>query len=180
MNDRHSDNHQVVPRLEQLDSRDVPAGNVIVTLSGGGFVIAGDDAANQISVQQNAAGDVFVVGLNGTTVNGQSALFVGNGIPTSVTAWMGNGSDYIEVVGLVAGNVTLRGEAGFDTLVAVDVFANNNVELFGGGENDTMFMADVTAGNIVSLDGRDGFDSYHIQNSAGFHGTVIVNMERQF
>src|SRR5262245_18342162 len=95
--------------IERLETRDTPAGNITATVSSGVLFLNGDGADNQFGLQQNSAGDVFVYGLNGTSVNGQPLVFVGRGTPAGVVADLGGGNDYLEVLNLFAGGISING-----------------------------------------------------------------------
>src|SRR4051812_14100601 len=62
-----------VPRVENLEDRTVPAGNVTVSVAGGMLYVGGDDAANQILISGAGSHSVTVQALDATTtINGRS------------------------------------------------------------------------------------------------------------
>lgn len=89
---------------ESLEARDTPAGNVTAIFQGGNWMLRGDAADNQISVVRDAAGNVTVTGLSGTTINGQASVNLGR--VGSGGGWapqrggvyvdLGEGTDYLE------------------------------------------------------------------------------------
>lgn len=97
---------------EALEHRDTPAGNVAATFQNGVWYLLGDAADNQISVTKDASGYVTVTGLNGTTVNGQSSVFLGRLNTSSGSGWapprnglyvdLGAGTDYLETHNVTA------------------------------------------------------------------------------
>src|SRR5262249_26333917 len=66
--------HRSTPlRLEQLEDRVVPAGNVLVAVQGTTIFVAGDSAANGLEISLGTSANQFVFrGLDGTTVNGSA------------------------------------------------------------------------------------------------------------
>jgi hypothetical protein len=166
--------------IERLEARDTPAGNISATVSGGVLFLNGDGADNQFGLQQNASGDVFVYGLNGTSVNGQPVVLVGRGIPNAVVADLGTGNDYFEILGLLAGGVSINGGNGFNSIAMANVRTAGNIEYRGGQEDDAVFMAGVVAGNQMILDGGNGTDSLRLDRSGGINGTFIFNFDRGF
>src|SRR5262245_42531676 len=91
--------HRPVVKLgcEPLEPRENPAGNVTAFLLGGSLTVVGDALDNAVSIQQSPVGDIVVVGLNGTTVNGRSSVLVGRGLLNTLN--MNGGNDAVEVVG---------------------------------------------------------------------------------
>ena len=63
--------------LEQLERREVLAGNVAASLRGGDLFLNGDNLANDISITRIGPNSVTIAG-NGTTVNGQAAVTFNN------------------------------------------------------------------------------------------------------
>jgi len=166
--------------VERLETRDVPAGNVLAFVSGGQLFITGGPNDNQVGVTQNAAGDVFVYGLNGTLVDGQPIVYMGRFIPANVIVDMRGGNDHFEIVGLVTGNVAVQGGDGNDSLIFINVHAFGNVQVTAGTGNDAVFLSGVTAGNLMQLAGGPGTDGLHFDTSVGFMGTFINNFEQSF
>ncbi len=48
-----------------------PDGNVTVGVSSFNVFVSGDDFSNHVQLVQDGAGNLFAVGINNTTVNGQ-------------------------------------------------------------------------------------------------------------
>jgi hypothetical protein len=145
----------------RLEDRDNPAGNVVAGIGGDGVLyIRGDAADNVISVQQNVYGDLFAYGVNGTTVNGLSAAYLGRGIPVAVSivtdagndlvemvgvrtsgmlyAQMGNENDSVAMYGVVAGHLHLQMEGGDDIVVTDGVYVGGYAAILGGTGYDTI------------------------------------------
>jgi len=164
--------------VEQLETREVPAGNVTATLSGGALFLAGDQFSNQVSVQQNSLGDIVILGRNGTTINGQPSVYAGRGIPGAFAADMGAGDDHLEVLGVFAGAITLQGGLGNDSLVLGNVGAAGNIELYGGEQNDNIVLEGVWAHDTLWADGNNGSDGLRYNSSGGFVSNFVWNFEQ--
>jgi hypothetical protein len=174
--------HETQPKLncELLEARDTPAGNVTAGVLGGTLIVDGDSAFNRVRIEQDAVGNLFVIGLEGTTVNGQSAVFVGQGVPDGVFVSLNDGQDYLEMVGVFAGAINIQGGNDGDGLWMWNVGAAGNIEVAGGEANDTVFVSGVVAGNALVLDGGNAFDIWHADNSGGFGGSFAFNFEQMF
>src|SRR5829696_7246076 len=71
---RHRPAARPVLALQTLEGREVPAGNVVATLSPfGQLTLVGDDAGNAITVRVTGT-SVTVTGNAGTTVNGRASV----------------------------------------------------------------------------------------------------------
>lgn len=170
------------PRLncELLEARDNPAGNVTAMVSAGAVFVDGDSAFNRVRIEQDGAGNMFVIGLEGTTVNGQSAVFVGQGTPAGVFVTLNDGQDYLEMVNVFAGAISIQGGNDGDGLWMWNVGASGNIEVRSEEANDTVFLSNVWAGNVLMLDGGNAYDIIHVDNSGGFGGAFAVNFEEAF
>jgi hypothetical protein len=158
------------PRLncEQLESRENPAGNVSVFISGAQLIVAGDAFDNAVSTQQDQFGNVVIIGVNGTTVNGQSAIFLGPFIPFDAIFDGGAGNDQIDVAGLfVSRQLTVSGGSGND-LVQLRGVNSNFITVATHDGNDTLIGTNVVARTGMQIDGGTGFDIGLLRNiSAG-------------
>jgi len=154
------------PRLncEQLEARENPAGNVNVFISGGQLFVIGDAFDNAVSTQQDAFGNIVVIGVNGTTVNGMSAISLGSFIPMDAIFVGGAGNDQIDVAGLfVTRQITVSGGPGNDLVQLRGVNANFiTVGMHDG--NDTLIGLTVRARTGMQIDGGTGFDIALLRN----------------
>jgi hypothetical protein len=167
--------------VEQLEPKQMMAGDVTVSLVGGNLRVVGDEAGNQIAVTQGADANSFVIqGLNGTNVkmNGTTAPETGlvvNNVRGLVNVSMGGGDDSVSVSNATfklalsietgAGNdtVLVGSPAGPTEAVAgaasgANVNARGALNIFTGSDNDTVRVADVAVGgflNIATLGGDD-------------------------
>lgn len=124
------------PKLESLDGRIVPAGNVMAS-AGEVLEIRGDAAANQVTVTQTADGIVTVSGQNGTLINGRASVrFAGARLEKT--------------------DIRLFGGADSLTVNNLRVSVDQNVEM--GAGNDVVVLNDARAGANVSVKTEDGFD----------------------
>lgn len=165
---------------EALESRDTPAGNVVAGVSNGAIYVFGDGDSNRVRIEEDSANNVFVIGLEGTTVNGQSAVFLGQGIPSAVFVDLGDGQDYLEMVHVYAGSISIQGGNGGDGLYLFNVSAAGNIEVYGGEENDTLFATGTVAGGALVIDGGNAYDIVHVDTSGGYAGTWVLNCEEPF
>jgi hypothetical protein len=151
-------------RVERLEHRDLLAGNVLVTLNGGGnLTIRGDAADNQFSIEETAPDewtftDTDPVG--DTTFNGAPGPFVIAGITGNVRADLKAGNDAIEFKAAVtiAGNLQIDTAAGNDSVVLGEEFAfvigdgidvDGSLQVKTGAGNDTVVVQggfDITGG----------------------------------
>jgi len=166
--------------IERLEGREVPAGNVAVLVSNGVVSVFGDAQNNQVAIQQNAVGDLFVLGVNGTTVNGRAALYLGRFSPAAVTVNLGAGNDTFQMNGVVAEQIAVNGGAGADSIALVNTVSSGDITVNGGAGNDAVFVANVFAEGTLTLDGGTGIDSRHIQNINWLTAEVLQNFERRF
>jgi hypothetical protein len=173
-------NPNTTPRLncEVLEPRDNPAGNVSVAISGGVIIVAGDAFNNRINLSQDSVGNVFITGLDNTTVNGQSSLFLGRGIPNGVRIDLAGGNDRAEVVGLVTfGDLIVGGNVGNDQTIILSTAAQFSVQVHGQDGDDDTYLSNISA-DIVWLDGGNGFDVAHADNIFTNRGIWVWNHER--
>lgn len=149
-----------LPNVEK-QVRNPYANNVLVNLAGDGILyLRGDAADNKFSIQQYANGDLFVYGVGGTRINGQSYIYVGrtglNGVqvladagndlveminihtPGLISVQAGNENDGVALYNVSAGGMSLRMEGGDDTFVTDGVWVNGLAWLDGGSGYDTI------------------------------------------
>lgn len=145
---------------DRLETRENPAGNVVALIAGdGALYLRGDAADNLFSIQQSAEGDLYVFGRAGTTVNGQSAVYLGRGFVTGVSVVADDGNDLVEII-------NLRTTGGIGVLAGNE---NDGVALYGvecgwlnlvmQGGDDVVVTDGVYAANGANIDGGSGFDT---------------------
>jgi hypothetical protein len=89
--------------LENLESREVLAGNVAVTLSNGTLRVVGDNQANVISIVQQPNGRFNVIAEDGETITGPTT----NLLVRNIRAEMRGGDDVLTIGGEGVGGVPL-------------------------------------------------------------------------
>jgi hypothetical protein len=82
------------PRLEKLEDRLAPAGNVTSSFTGGSLTLTGDAQANAITISANGSGQI-VVTPNGTTTLDGSTAAESFSVSANLTIALGAGNDSI-------------------------------------------------------------------------------------
>jgi hypothetical protein len=160
---------------EQLEYRDNPAGNMTAVFSNGELLIFGDALDNAVSVQQNAFADTIIYGVNGTTINGQSAIYVGRGALGGLRIDSAAGNDLIEVLGVqTPGVIGIWGGEGNDGIHVNGVVAWQ-VGAGGWTGNDVITMTSVYAWGWIWVGGGPGSDVF--DNNGIFGPQAVVEFE---
>ncbi|MBL8819345.1 MAG: hypothetical protein JNL58_25155 [Planctomyces sp.] len=131
---------------EILETRQVPAGFVLASVSAGVLTITGDNQANNIQVNPNADGSVTVRGRSLTSVNGSlfsAATFTG---VQNITVQMNGGNDTVAV-----------GNGDVDSTIPVDL----NIDMGAGA--DTVDLRRLTVGDDVQILTGDGNDLVRLE-----------------
>jgi hypothetical protein len=111
--------------IECLESRQLLAGDVAISVVDGNLLIRGDELANQIAITAGDAPDSYrIVGLDGTTVHtvataepSATQLLV-SGVTGNVAIRMGAGDDVVRIHGAsFHGNVSIATDGGSDHVV---------------------------------------------------------------
>lgn len=144
---------------EQLEHRDNPAGNMIGFFNGAGeLLVLGDNFDNAISIQQNAFADTIIYGVNGTTINGLPAIYVGRGVLGGLRVEGGFGNDLIEVFGVqTPGVIAIGGGVGNDGINVNGVLATA-VGISGWFGNDVITTTSVFVRSFAWVSGGADFD----------------------
>jgi hypothetical protein len=162
--------HRTTLNCEQLESRTNP-GNVRAFVSQGSLWVYGDNSGVTFTVQENLAGDYFVIAGAGTTINGTSAVGFGAIHPINVTAdagkgdnhiaiygvhpsnilWMtlGSGNDYVNLSGDHANYVSVNEGGGNNTLVTTQVYATASATFLAGNGYNVWYDNGYEAGQVV-------------------------------
>ncbi|MBL8888523.1 MAG: hypothetical protein JNL67_00995 [Planctomycetaceae bacterium] len=133
--------------------------NVQAALEGELLVVTGDDLANAITISRNIAGDVFVTGRNGTTINGLPSVRFRQAVLNSVEVLMNGGNDNVVVQNLIINNdLYLNLGDGSDTLLSGSnpTTVGGNLSVEGGMGNDVIRLTGWSVGSDVYLDGQIG------------------------
>ena len=154
-------------RVDELEDRAVPAGNVLAVQSGTFLALIGDDLGNEVMVRSGHAPDeVIVHGMDRTLVNGSNrdAVFVG---VQQLVAVMRGGDDWFKATDLtlgaaVLGQLTVDGGGGDDRIelrnTEVHATHETSVQIFGerlfpgdppSTGNDTIELTNTTIASAV-------------------------------
>ncbi|MGI8980410.1 MAG: tandem-95 repeat protein, partial [Pirellulaceae bacterium] len=126
--------------LEQLERREVLAGNVAATIRGGNLFLSGDNLANDISITRTAPNSVTIAG-NGTTVNGQAAVTFNN-FRRHLAVNLKGGNDNVSFANAaddlfrIHGNLTVHTGAGNDQVNFTDTAVVGVLHIDTGSGND--------------------------------------------
>lgn len=149
---------------ERLECRENPAGNVTALVSGGSLFVAGDALDNQVSAQIDSDGNLVVIGVNGTTVNGQPLVRFGPMVPMNAVFDGGAGNDQIDVAGILVGNsLQISGGLGNDLAIVRGV-STNFISIATHSGNDLIITNNSVARTGATLDGGVGFDTWSFSN----------------
>jgi hypothetical protein len=148
-------------RLEALEERIAPAGNVIVAVSGGNLTVTGDELGNDITITQGDPGvqSLLITPNDGTTIGGEAGALTVDGVTGSVTLKMGDGDDTVAFDGvLIAANASFDGGGGDDGLLLADCAIGGSVKAKGGDGEDVFALAGATmsVSGAVAIDGGAG------------------------
>jgi FKBP-type peptidyl-prolyl cis-trans isomerase len=161
---------------QQLELRQLMAGNVVVSLQANSLVVSGDGAANQIQLSGTPDGRVRVTGLTGTNINSGTAAFVVDVPVRDVTVQMGNGDDSVDIENLVTtGFLNVDLGSGIDSLEVRDI----NVRVLnvdGRAGNDVMQFHNTFSHGYITMQGGDGNDAIAVTAMATSRG-FLVTME---
>ena len=181
--------------VENLERRELLAGNVAVSLTGGLLTITGNNAANHITVYQQANGRFNIAGLDGEHFTGPTT----NLLVRSITANLQGGDDSIVIAAQpveggeellpaqVIGAVTVNGGQGSDA-ITVSVIGrmigtlpapNLSVMIDGGyqtsgSQNDTVVILN-TATSLLSVNTWGGADTVNLFNVLSL--TTLINTD---
>lgn len=156
------------------------ANNVGAVVEGSLLVIAGDDAANQIVVAQNAAGDVVVTGQNGTKINGVASARFPRLALNAAEMQLGGGNDVVTLRGLqIANDLHVNLGDGADRLTipgAASITVGGNVTIEGAGGNDIIRTEGVMVGQDLYVNGGIGTLTATLSGAVvGFNVTLIAD-----
>jgi hypothetical protein len=154
------------------------ANNVEARVEGSLLVIAGDNAANQIVVGRNAAGDVVVTGQNGTKINGVTSARFPRLQLNAAEMQLGGGNDVVTLRGLqIANDLYVNLGNGADRLTvpaAASITVGDNVAIEGAAGNDIIRMDGIVAGQDLYIDGGIGTLNATITGAfVGYNVTLI-------
>lgn len=159
---------------QQLEQRQLLAGNIAVSFQENSLLITGDTSANQIQVTGTPDGLVQVTGLTGTSINSGSSPFQTGAPVQNVTIQLGTGNDTVNVHGLVAtGFLNIDLAAGTDLSRISD--SNIRVLNIDGREgDDVMHFHNVFSHGFITLQGQAGSNTMAVTNMATNRGLIVT------
>ncbi|AMV24402.1 hypothetical protein VT84_08395 [Gemmata sp. SH-PL17] len=165
-----------VPRVEWLEDRTVPAGNVQVMLFDGTLYVAGDDLGNQIWIAGTGSSSVTIRALDDTTtINGQAGPISVSGIKHDLYIRMFGGDDQLLVTSTRnKGTLNVDTGDGNDTLGISDAGHRSESTLATGAGNDTVILNGSVFRRYVYLDTGAGDDTV-IASSIGVTDFGVFN-----
>ena len=145
------------------DPRLVP-GNVRVWVSGADIRVAGDQFDNQVALFVDWRHNLIAVGLQGTTINGQTGpvVLLQNAwtVPGSVNADLGSGHDLIALQGFKTGrNVWVNAGAGIDSILALNMQVGGNFDVISGWGAGNVGISNSSIANNLTIWGSEGRDN---------------------
>jgi hypothetical protein len=152
------------------------ANNVQAAIEGSLLTVIGDNFANDVSIVNNAAGDVIVRGNNGTLVNGLPSVRFPRTPLNAVEVRMGDGNDTVRFNNLVVANdVFVEMGLGNDRVLASSPLrVGNNFEVQAGEGNDVVRMTDLEIGVDAKIEGGLGTLNATLTGaSVGGNATIV-------
>ena len=150
-----------IPRVEALEDRTVPSGNVQVATVAGQLQITGDGAANRLWIAGAGDNTVVLRSLDGTTtINGLTNTLFVYSIKHGYTIDMGAGDDSLLVTGTRSrGALTVNMGDGNDVLGVSNAGHRGETTLRGGAGNDIILMSGSSFRSYVFADTGAGDDT---------------------
>ncbi len=137
---------------------------MIVAWSGKDLRITGDQWNNQLGVFLNHIGQIVAVGLQGTTINGQTgAVVLSQSLATiagNIIVNMNQGDDLLTLQGLrVAKNVSVNEGNGVDSFIALNLFVGGSLEINSGYGAQSVLIRNTTISNNLTIWGSEAGDN---------------------
>lgn len=152
-------------RVEILEDRTVPAGNVSATLVGNTLRILGDTQSNSVFVYLQG-GNVVVEGSSSTTVNGTSSVSFLAANVAGLDIRMNDGNDSVTLGKTPPPGNTVTG-----------LTLSRLLQYNGGNGDDTLEVASVSVTRTTTIRGGDGDDSVTINNGSHFSSSVSISLD---
>lgn len=143
--------------LQNLESRNLMAGNVVVNFSSQDLTITGDSQSNELRIYESTtvANRLVIEGLNGTTINGQTHYVLQVSQLDDVKIDLNDGHDRLLMTNISLTNttshsdLTIEGDGGNDYIYMDNVSGfTGEIEIDTHGGNDTVWMRGVYANDI--------------------------------
>ena len=147
--------------VEELEQRQLLAGNVSVSVAANGNVrITGDAADNHIEFAKDGNGGLYVVGEGDTTVNGLQTFSLGSSeIERQLIINTRGGDDHIDVRDvLISHNFVINSGPGDDMIVISETYCRDLIVNSAMGSDFVALNENVVLGRLsVGMGGGDDF-----------------------
>ena len=156
---------------EQLEVRNMLAGNVLAVVStGGDLILRGDAQSNSVDVVI-VNGDVVVQGRDSTTINGAATPFTAVAGSTTIAAdfiaHLGRGNDVLFVEGItVTGRAVVASHRGNDSIGFEGATVGRNLHIRTAHGTDVVDLKNTSVGRDLLVHTGKHNDTIHIANSS--------------
>ena len=143
------------------------ANNVTVRTEANEIIVRGDAASNDISVSQNANGNLVVTGNNGTRVNGRSS-FTSSRRFVHVEILMGSGDDIVRLQTLnVPGDLGVYLGPGNNEVIGTSMgnIVGRSLDIYGGNQRDSVSLANWAVVGSIDIDLFNGPSVVSVESS---------------
>ena len=155
--------------LETLEAKRMMAGDVNVSVTGGGdLLVTGDQQDNQLVIESVGIGNYRLTGIDGTRINGQQSVTV-TGVEDDVRIQLRNGDNRLHLDGvLVRDDLQILTGSGEDKIWIENGVVGDDLDIRTGRGDDTLLMQRALVNdrlNIRTDQGDDGvmFEQMRIQ-----------------
>jgi hypothetical protein len=145
-------------RLEQLEERIAPDGNITAVVAHGNLIITGGSGDDDFRISQpDPLVQDFVIESAATAINHQSAPQTMHGVTGSVIIALKGGADTADFRGLnVAGDIVIAGGAGDDEVLVTGCSVGDDVSVdYGSGGATGSFMGSTVHGYLTIKGGTE-------------------------
>jgi hypothetical protein len=175
--------------FQNLESRQLMAGNVAVSVTAAGdLLVQGDTAGNDIAIFQSVTqgqadpGRFFVGGLNGTTINGSASGSYFEGVNHDMVINLGEGSDHVNLGDGVSdfhfnvpNDLRINMGSGNNGVAINGITVRDDATITAGSGLDTVDVHGARIGVAGGVDG--GLNDFTISTG---NGTDVVRMRNFF
>jgi hypothetical protein len=174
--DQRGSPFRFTPRMESLEDRTVPAGNVQVMVGDGILYVAGDDQDNRISITGAGTRTVVIRSLDGTTtINGQTEPLFVKGITRGYYIRMYGGDDVLVISGTrTNGKLDIGMGEGNNFVSVADAGHRRETVIETGSGDDTIVLDSSAFRRAVFINTGFGNDRV-IANRVGFRDLMMHN-----
>jgi hypothetical protein len=163
--------------LPLVGASNLLANNVVAAREGSLVTIFGDNANNLITISQNSAGDLSVIGRNGTTVNGLTSVRFRQINLNAMEVRMEGGDDVVTFTNVaIANDLYVNLGEGNDRVLtgATPTMVGASVAIEGGMGNEVVSLTNWMVGGDLSINGEGGVLNATLAGvSTGFNTTLI-------